>query len=126
MLVGCESPAPKHPGLVDPGLPRAIVGDTLNCIRLVHYVRPLYTREATKMHIQGIVEARAIVNKAGDLRNIEFLKDDPLLVQAAHTAVKKWRYTPGLLPEPFDLQYSSCQEVCTCATQLLFWFVPLS
>ena len=49
------------------------------------------------MHIQGIVEARAVITKAGNLRNIEVLKGDPLLVPAALTADKNWRYTPCLL-----------------------------
>lgn len=49
------------------------------------------------MHIQGAVEVRAIITKAGDLRNLEVPKGDPLLVPAALTAVEKWRYTPCLL-----------------------------
>ena len=68
MLVGCGSPTPKHPGPA-----------------------------AKKMHIQGSVEVRAIISKAGNLKNIEVLKGDPLFVPAALTAVKKWRYTPCLL-----------------------------
>jgi periplasmic protein TonB len=60
-------------------------------------VRPLYPREATKMHIQGTVEIRAVITKAGDLRNVKVLKGDRVLVPAALTAVKKWRYKPCLL-----------------------------
>lgn len=97
ILVGCGSRTPKHPGPDDSARPRITVGDTLNCDKLVHYVRPLYPKEAKEMHIQGIVEARAVITKAGNLRNIEVLKGDPLLVPAALTADKNWRYTPCLL-----------------------------
>jgi protein TonB len=97
MLVACGSPAPKHPVPADSARPRTIVGDTLNCNKLIHYVRPLYPKRAKKMHIQGIVEVRAVITKVGNLRNIEVLKGDPLLVPAALTAVKNWRYTPCLL-----------------------------
>lgn len=87
----------KHPGPADSGHPRIIAGDTLNFNNLVQYVRPLYPKEAKEMNIQGIVEVRAIITKAGNLRNIEVLKGDPLLVPAALTALKNWRYTPCLL-----------------------------
>jgi len=97
ILAGCGSPTPKHPGPDDSARPKIIVGDTLNCNKLVHYVRPLYPKEAKKLHIQGTVEVRAVITKAGNLRNIEVLKGDPLLVPAALTAVKNWRYTPCLL-----------------------------
>jgi TonB family protein len=97
MLVGCRSPTPKHPGPADSGRPRIIVGDTLNCNKLVHYVRPLYPKEAKKMLIQCTVEVRAVITKVGNLRKIEVLKGDPLLVPAALTAVQNWRFTPCLL-----------------------------
>jgi periplasmic protein TonB len=97
ILVGCGSRTPKHSGPDDSARPRIIVGDTLNCNKLVHYVRPLYPKEAKGMHIQGIVEVRVVITKAGNLGNIEVLKGDPLLVPAALAAVKNWRYTPCLL-----------------------------
>ena len=97
MLMGCGSPPPKQAGSVESERPRIVVGSTLNCNKLVQYVRPTYPKEAKEKHIQGTVEVRAVITKAGDLRNLEVLKGDPRLVPAALTAVKQWRYTPCLL-----------------------------
>ncbi len=77
--------------------PKVIVGSTPDCAKLVHYVRPVYPKEARKMRVQGTVQARAVITKAGNLTKVEVLKGDPLLVPAAVTAVKKWRYTPCLI-----------------------------
>jgi TonB family protein len=78
--------------------PRSIiVGSTLNCNKLVHFAMPPYPKEAKRTHIQGTVEVRAVITKAGNLRNIEVLKGDSLLVPAALAAVKNWRYAPCLL-----------------------------
>jgi protein TonB len=97
MLVACRSPTSNHPGSADSGRPRIVVGDTLNCNKLVHYVKPLYPKEAKKMQIQGTVEIRAIIAKAGNLKDFEVLKGDRVLVPAVLKAVKNWRYTPCLL-----------------------------
>jgi periplasmic protein TonB len=77
--------------------PKVIVGSTLDCSKLVHRVRPVYPKEAKKMRVQGTVRVRVLITKAGNPTNIEVLKGDPLLVPAALTAVKKWRYTPCLI-----------------------------
>jgi protein TonB len=46
---------------------------------------------------------RAVVTKTGELRGIEVLKGDPLLVPAALDAVRQWRYSPCLLnAEPVE------------------------
>jgi periplasmic protein TonB len=71
-----------------------LLGCSGDCAKLVHYVRPIYPKEAKKMRVQGTVRVRVLITKAGKLTNIELLKGDPLLVPAALTAVKKWRYTP--------------------------------
>jgi TonB family protein len=92
-LVGCGFRTPKDPDSADSGRP-GLIASTLNCNKLVHYVRPSYPKEARTMHIQGTVEVRATITKTGDLRNIEVLKGDPLLVPAALTAVTQWRYSP--------------------------------
>ena len=69
------------------------MGSTLNCSRLIHYVRPTYPKEAKRRHIQGTVKLRAVSSATGELRNLEVLDGDPILVPAALRAVKKWRYS---------------------------------
>jgi protein TonB len=82
-----------------------MIGSTLGCNKLITQVRPVYPREAKKKRIQGTVSFRAPVTKTGELRNIEVLKGDPLLIPAALKAVKQWRYTPCLLfnSEPVEI-----------------------
>jgi len=69
----------------------------LNYARFIHYVRPVYPKDAKRRHIRGTVKLRAVISVRGELRNIEVLKGDPMLVPAAQRAVKKWRYAPCLL-----------------------------
>ena len=64
---------------------------------MTHYVRPIYPKEAKRRHISGVVRLRAVVTAKGDLRDIEVLQGDPILVTAALRAVKQWRYVPTLL-----------------------------
>jgi protein TonB len=73
------------------------VGETLNCARLIHYVRPAYPKDAKRRNIQGTVKLRAVISVTSELRNIEVLSGDPMLVPAARRAVKQWRYAPCLL-----------------------------
>ena len=92
-------------GLGQPPTVRTIhVDETLNCPRLIHYVRPAYPKEAKRRHIQGTVKLRAIVGASGKLRNTEVLEGDPMLVPAALRAVKEWRYSTcrlhGTVVEP--------------------------
>ena len=40
---------------------------------------------------------RALLTKTGELRNLEVLKGDPVLVPAALSAARQWRYAPCLV-----------------------------
>jgi outer membrane biosynthesis protein TonB len=43
------------------------------------------------------VKLRAVISVKGQLRSIEVLEGDPMLVPSAQRAVKQWRYAPCLL-----------------------------
>lgn len=73
------------------------MGSVPDCSRLVHYVRPVYPKEAKLKHIQGTVRLRVVVGTSSDIGKIEVLKGDPILVPAALRAVKMWRYSACLL-----------------------------
>jgi protein TonB len=76
-----------------------------NSNRLITQVRPIYPEEAKKKRIQGVVSFRVLITKAGEVRDIEVLKGDPMLVPAALNAVKQWRYSPFLLnSEPVEIK----------------------
>ena len=57
-------------------------------------VRPEYPEVAKRMVIRGAVQLRVKVSPDGDVRGIEPTGSNPVLVEAAMKAVRKWRYEP--------------------------------
>jgi TonB family protein len=62
-------------------------------------VPPQYPPEAKDAHIQGVVRMNVIVDKEGNVANIQLISGHPLLAPAAIDAVKQWKYKPYLLNE---------------------------
>jgi periplasmic protein TonB len=72
---------------------------------LIYRVQPMYPPLARQARIQGQVELRAIISKAGTIENLVVLRGHPMLVPAAIDAVRKWRYRPYLLnDEPIEVE----------------------
>jgi TonB family protein len=61
---------------------------------LIKQVPPLYPTLALQMRVAGTVELQANINKDGSTANLQVLKGDPLLRQAAVNAVRQWKYKP--------------------------------
>jgi TonB family protein len=75
-----------------------------NC-GLVHYVRPLYPKEAKRAHIQGEVKLSFVITKTGDVGELHLVSGNPVLVPAAVAAVRQWRYAPCRLNgEPVEIK----------------------
>jgi TonB family protein len=56
---------------------------------------PLFPPLAKEKHISGIVVVRAIVGTDGAIRHLELISSpSPILVLAAMTAVRQWKYAP--------------------------------
>jgi periplasmic protein TonB len=64
---------------------------------LIHKVQPPYPVLARSARIQGNVVLRAIISKEGAIQDLQLVSGHPMLVSAAITAVKDWRYRPYLL-----------------------------
>jgi periplasmic protein TonB len=64
---------------------------------LIYRVPPIYPRLAQQARIEGTVELRAIVSRAGTIENLVVVRGHPMLVAAAVDAVRQWRYRPYLL-----------------------------
>jgi protein TonB len=80
-----------------------MIGDSLNCAKFVRYVGPAYPEEARRRRIEGNVRLRVLIAKTGEIRDIQVLDGDPLLIPSALTAVRQWRYTPcALNSEPVE------------------------
>jgi protein TonB len=64
---------------------------------LVSKVAPDYPADAKQARIQGTVVMRVIVDKEGNVANIQLISGHPILAPAAFDAVKLWKYKPYLL-----------------------------
>jgi len=72
---------------------------------LIYRVQPVYPPLAREARIQGTVELRAIVSKAGTIENLAVVSGHPMLVKSALQAVRQWRYRPYLLnSEPIEVE----------------------
>lgn len=81
------------------------MASTLNCAKLIRYVRPVYPREAKAKHVQGVVRLRILITKTGDICILQVVQGDSLLVPAALAAVRQWRYSPcKLYGEPVEIK----------------------
>jgi protein TonB len=64
---------------------------------LTHRVEPTYPVLARQMHKEGTVELRATISADGEVRDVQILSGDPMLVKSARDAVSQWRFRPTLL-----------------------------
>ena len=58
-------------------------------------VNPQYPELARRMNITGAVKLELLVAANGQVKSIKTLGGHPLLIDAAQSAVKQWRYEPG-------------------------------
>ena len=72
---------------------------------LVKKVPPQYPQDAKDQQIQGVVVLKAVINKEGNVSNLELVSGHPMLAPAAIEAVKQWKYRPFLLNgEPVEVE----------------------
>jgi TonB family protein len=73
--------------------------------QIVKKVRPVYPPLARRARIQGTVILKVVINKSGDVENMQLFSGHPMLAPAAIEAVKQWRYKPYLLNgEPVEVE----------------------
>ena len=97
------TPSPLLPR-PDPGVKRIRVSSGVAEKQLRHDVNPAYPREARKNHITGDVLLRVIIDRQGNVANVVVIKGDPILIDSAINAVKKWKYRPYILDgEPIEM-----------------------
>ena len=72
---------------------------------LVYRIEPTYPPVARAAHIQGVVVLTAIIDKEGNIQNLQIVSGHPMLVPAAIEGVKQWRYKPFLLNgQPLEVE----------------------
>ena len=64
---------------------------------LIRRVEPAYPTLARSARVQGEVVLSAVISVNGEIENLQLVSGHPMLVPAALTAVKQWRYKPYLL-----------------------------
>ena len=64
---------------------------------LIRRVEPSYPTLARAARVQGEVILSAVISVNGEIENLQLVSGHPMLVPAALTAVKQWRYKPYLL-----------------------------
>lgn len=64
---------------------------------LIRRVEPAYPPLARSARVQGEVVLSAVISVNGDIENLQLVSGHPMLVPAALTAVKQWKYKPYLL-----------------------------
>jgi len=89
------TPTPDSTGSATPQRIRVTSGVSQGL--LVKKVAPLYPSDARAQNIQGVVLLKAIIDKEGNIANLELITGHPLLAPAAIEAVKQWKYRPYLL-----------------------------
>jgi TonB family protein len=75
------------------GLSRA--QETEGSRQIVTRVNPQYPSLARGMKLQGSVKVEAIVAPDGSAKTVAIKGNHPLLAQAAHDAVQKWKWVPA-------------------------------
>ena len=61
------------------------------CCYAMHFVEPIYPKEARLSHIEGVVKLDLVIADDGSVAELQPISGDPLLVDSAMTAVRQWR-----------------------------------
>jgi protein TonB len=90
-----SKPAPQRVR-VSPGVSKGL---------LIHRIEPTYPPVARQARIQGVVLLTAVIDKDGNIQNLQVVSGHPMLAPAAIEAVKQWRYKPFLLNgQPLEVE----------------------
>jgi protein TonB len=58
-------------------------------------ISPIYPEIARKMNLAGVVKLEVTVTPSGTVKDTKVIGGNPILVNAAADAVKKWRFEPA-------------------------------
>jgi TonB family protein len=84
------------------------VGGDVKAPIVISKIEPMYSEEARRARISGIVILETLIDKTGTVREVNVLKPLPFgLDQAAVDAVKQWKFNPALKNgEPVDVVFN--------------------
>jgi len=88
-----------------PAQPSEYAATTIREGGLIHRVDPIYPALARDRGVEGTVKLHVTVGQDGVVRGVELLGGPQLLLEAARSAVRQWRYSPTLLNgKPIETQ----------------------
>jgi len=80
-------------------------GDRVVPTSLLYRVEPLYPTDAVQKQIEGTVKLTAVIGTDGKVIGLGVVSGPTVLVSAALSAAREWRYVPALLNgEPIETQ----------------------
>ena len=65
--------------------------------KLTRTVQPIYPTAALTQHVEGQVKIHARIQADGSLTDVSPVSGPPLLISAAESAVRQWKYKPEML-----------------------------
>jgi TonB family protein len=65
--------------------------------QLIHHVKPILPRDALQQHVHGTVAVHVVIDRDGNVAQLEPVSGPPELFNAAVEAVRQWRYKPTIL-----------------------------
>ncbi|MGB9010858.1 MAG: energy transducer TonB [Candidatus Acidiferrales bacterium] len=91
---------------VPPGAAKsAQQGRNLQIGQLTNLVEPVYPPDALEHRVEGTVKLHAVIGVDGAIKSLEPRSGPELLIQAAMTAVREWKYNPTTLNgKPIETQ----------------------
>jgi TonB family protein len=63
--------------------------------KVVDRAAAAYPDLAQRMHLQGTVKLAVLVRASGEVKSSRPLGGNPVLIEAASTAARKWKFEPG-------------------------------
>ena len=92
-----NSYAPAPPPPAGNSSERIRVGGNVQALNLVYKPVPIYPPLAKQARIQGTIRFTVIIDKQGQVQNVQLMSGHPLLVPSAAEAVKQYTYKPTFL-----------------------------
>ncbi len=104
-IVSSTSGVAAVPSLSKPTPQRVRISQGVSKGLLIYRIEPTYPPIARAARIQGVVVLAAIIDKHGNIQNLQVVSGHPMLAPAAIDAVKQWRYKPFLLNgQPLEVE----------------------
>lgn len=63
--------------------------------KVIQRVAPVYPELAKRMHITGLVRFEVVIRPDGSVKSMKAVGGNPLLIQSAMDAIRKWKYKPA-------------------------------